>query len=54
MDKNLKDDNFKKIFRVDESQIKAFIEAYEFEHNSMSFYVPLINGDKFMLFKKDK
>ena len=52
--KNLKDYNFKKNFRLDESQIKTFIEVYEFDNNLMSFYVPLINGDKFMLFKKDK
>ena len=54
MDKNLKDDSFKKTFRIDESKIKASIEVYELDHNSMCFYIPLINGDKFMLFKKDK
>ena len=54
MDKNMKDDNFKETFKVDESQIKASIEVYKFDHSSMSFYIPLVNGDKFMLFKKDK
>ena len=52
--KNLKDDNFKKLFKVDESKIKAMIEVYERSNDSMSFYVPLINGEKFMLFKNNK
>jgi len=54
MEKNMKDDNFKETFRVDESQIKASIEVYEMDHSSVSFYLPLANGDKFMLFKKEK
>ena len=37
-----------------ESQIKASIEVYEIDPSSVSFYLPLTNGDKFMLFKKDK
>ena len=50
---NLKDNFFKKQFRVDEKKIKVSIETYE-ANNIINFYVPFINGEKFMIFKKDK
>ena len=54
MNYNLKDANFKRIFRVDESKIKVFIEVYEQPNSYMSFYIPLLNSEKFLIFKKDK
>ena len=53
LNNKLKDDFFKKQFRVDEKKIKVTIEVYESHNKYMSFYVPL-NGDSFMIFKKDK
>ena len=53
LNNKLKDDFFKKQFRVNEKKIKVTIEVYEFHNNNMSFYVPL-NGESFMIFKKDK
>lgn len=50
----LKDEYFKKQYKVDEKKLKAFIEVYECHNNSMSFYVPITKGDNFMVFKKDK
>ena len=39
-------------YKVDETKMKVCVEIYESD-NSMSFYVPL-EGEKFMIFKKDK
>ena len=51
---NLKNDNFKKKFNVDESKIGTFIEVYEDINSSMNFYIPIGNKQRFMIFKKDK
>ena len=48
----LKDPSFKRLFKVDESKVKVIVEVYK--EKEVNFYVPLLNVDKFMLFKKDK
>ena len=48
----LKDPSFKRLFKVDESKVKLIVEVYK--EKEVNFYVPLLNVDKFMLFKKDK
>ena len=56
LDKSLKDEHFKKQYRVKEDQYKVCIELYDSE-NSLSFFIPLINHEQFMLhkdLKKDK
>ncbi len=49
---NLKNASFKRTFNINESKLKASIELYG--KNTVEFFIPLLNGDKFMLFKKDK
>jgi hypothetical protein len=54
--KNLKDEHFKKLYRIKEDQFKLCIELYDSD-TSMSFFIPLINHEQFMLhkdLKKDK
>lgn len=53
LEKKLKDTAFKKSFRIKEEEIKVTIELYDSD-TSMSFYVPLLNASKFLVFKKDK
>jgi hypothetical protein len=48
----LKDPSFKRLFKVDENKVKVIVEVYK--EKEVNFYVPLLNVDKFMLFKKDK
>ena len=48
----IKDPAFKRLFKVDESKVKVIVEVYK--EKEVNFYVPLLNVDKFMLFKKDK
>ena len=48
----IKDPSFKRLFKVDESKVKVIVEVYK--EKEVNFYVPLLNVDKFMLFKKDK
>ena len=50
LDKSLKDKQFTKQYRIKEDQIKLCIELYDSE-NSMSFFIPLINHEQFMLHK---
>lgn len=52
LDSKLKDSSFKKLFKVDEKKVKVIVEVYK--EKEVNFYVPLLNVDKFMLFKKDK
>ena len=51
---NLANGNYKKEFNIDENKIKNMIEVYEDLDSSMTFYVPIENNDKFMIFKKNK
>ena len=53
LESNLKNDEFKKKYSIDESKITVSLEVYE-NMNSMSFYIPIENGDKFLIFKKDQ
>jgi hypothetical protein len=56
LDKSLKDQHFLKQYRMKVDQFKLCIELYDSE-NSMSFFIPLINHEQFMLhkdLKKDK
>ena len=48
--KSLKDDHFKKLYRIKEDQFKLCVELYDSD-TSMSFFVPLINHNQFMLHK---
>ena len=48
----IKDPSFKRLYKVDENKIKVIVEVYK--EKEVNFYVPLLNVDKFMLFKKDK
>ena len=51
---NLGNGYYKKKYNIDESKIKNMIEVYEDLGTSMTFYVPIENNDKFMVFKKNK
>ena len=51
---NLKNGIYKKEYNIDESKIKTMIEAYDDLESTMTFYVPIQNNDKYMIFKKDK
>jgi len=56
LDESLKDKDFKRQYRIKEDQFKLSIELYDSE-NSISFFIPLINHEQFMLhkdLKKDK
>ena len=52
--KNLNDANFKRTYNFNESKLKATVELYNKEFNKIEFFVPILNGDKFLVFKKDK
>ena len=54
LDLKIRDDNFKKTFNIDENKTKISIEVYENIDSNISFYVPLINTENFMVFKKNK
>ena len=54
LDLKIRDDNFKKTFNIDENKTKISIEVYENFNSNISFYVPLINTENFMVFKKNK
>ena len=53
MENNLKNENFLKTFRVNEKDVKVFIEVYE-NGSLINFYIPFKKVDEFLLFKKDK
>jgi hypothetical protein len=53
IEKNLDNTEYRKKYRIDKSKITAFLEVYE-TMNSMSFYVPIENEEKFMIYKKEK
>ena len=50
---NLDNAEYRQKFRINEGKITAFLEVYE-TMNSMSFYVPIQNEEKFMIYKKEK
>lgn len=52
--KSLNDANFKRTFNFNESKLKATVELYNKDFNNVEFFVPILNGDKFLVFKKDK
>ena len=52
LNSKINDPSFKRIFKIDEKKVKVIVEVYK--EKEVSFYVPLLNVDKFMLFKKDK
>ena len=54
LDLKIRDDNFKKTFNIDENKTKISIEVYENIDSNIIFYVPLINTENFMVFKKNK
>ena len=54
LDLKIRDDNFKKTFNIDENKTKISVEVYENIDSNISFYVPLVNTENFMVFKKNK
>ena len=50
----LKNGDYKKEYNIDESKIKIMIESYDYPNSTMTFYVPIQNNDKYMIFKKIK
>ena len=51
---NLENGKYKKEYNIDKSKVKNMIEVYEDLGTQMTFYVPIENNDKFMIFKKNK
>jgi len=51
--KNLEDADFKRTYRIKDGACKVIIELYETE-SMIHFYIPLLNTDKFLVYKKDK
>ena len=51
--KNLQDDDFKRTYRIKDGSCKVIIELYETD-SMIHFYIPLLNADKFLVYKKDK
>jgi len=50
----LKDASFKKLFKINEKEIKYFINLYDNVNKIIHFYIPTMNSDKFFIFEKDK
>ena len=51
--KNLNNPDFKRTYRIKDSDCKIIVELYETD-STIAFYAPLLNVDKFKLYKKDK
>ena len=51
--KNLNNPDFKRTYRIKDGDCKIVVELYETDTN-IAFYIPLMNVDKFKLYKKDK
>ena len=49
----LQDADFKRTFKIKDNDCKVTVELYDTD-SSIKFYVPLLNAEKFQLYKKDK
>ena len=54
--KKMSNKRFMESFQIKEEQIKVSIEVYDnfFGNKNIHFYVPFENGDKFLIYQKDK
>ncbi len=54
--KKFHDKNFLNAFKIKEDQIKVSIEVYEefYDNNTIYFYVPFENAERFLLYQKDQ
>ena len=54
--KKIHDKNFLNAFKIKEDQIKVSIEVYEefYDNNTIYFYVPFENAERFLLYQKDQ
>ena len=50
---NLNSPDFKRIYRLKDNDCKIIVELYE-NDSTIAFYAPVLNVDKFKLYKKDK
>ena len=49
----LNDPDFKKTFRIKDTDCKIIVELYD-NNSSIKFFAPLTNVEQFQLYKKDK